>query len=146
MLQVAHVSCYTTHHTFSSIVENVNRWQHNYTNSQHSQLKYLIFGKNNTNETQYRAEMEQDETQQRLILNVQVTLKLGFQFTQRVDLHIYYSGVAVSLLSQGVGLLPRFRKLFLGPYGSVSIFYDMYHVSCFDVVAVVIVVVFCQAG
>ena len=52
--------------------------------------------------------------------------------------------MAVSLLlSQGVGLLPRFRKLFLGPYGSVSIFYDMYHVSCFDVVAVVIVVVVC---
>ena len=122
MLQVAHVSCYTTHHTFSSIVENVNRWQHNYTNSKHSQLKYLIFGKNNTNITQCRAEMEQDETQQRLILNVQVTLKLGFQFTQRVDLHIYYSGVAVSLLSQGVGLLTRFRKLFLSPWICVCFF------------------------
>ena len=49
--------------------------------------------------------------------------------------------MAVSLLSQGVGLLPRFRKLFLGPNLDLCLlFYDMYYVSCFDVVAVVIVV------
>ena len=88
--------------------------------------------------------MKQDETQQSLILNVQVTLKLGFLvYMESTCSHLLLRCGRISS-EPGCGTSSQISQIVFGSiWICVCFFDDMYHVSCFDVVAVVIIVVVC---